>query len=134
MRSGRGEDLTFDHHKYANHTNLFTDLDAGVGTNIFLSGGGARLGRHCGAWSTWWNIRTERPVRFPAGWATDMISIVGVRSPGPAVTKAEGRWFEPIPPDRLEPQDLYQAQLERRLGTATSGRMIPEPVKPNRST
>ena len=49
VRRGRGEDLTFDHHKYANHANLFTDLDAGVGTNIFLSGGGAKLGRHCRA-------------------------------------------------------------------------------------
>jgi hypothetical protein len=69
VMDGRGEDLTFDHHKYANHANLFTDIDAGVGTNIFMSGGGAKLGRHCGAWTTWWNIRTERPVRFPAGWA-----------------------------------------------------------------
>jgi len=23
VRSGRGEDLTFDHHEYANHANLF---------------------------------------------------------------------------------------------------------------
>jgi hypothetical protein len=113
--NGRGEDLTFDHHKYANHANLFSDIDAGVGTNIFLSGGGAKLGRHCGAWTTWWNIRTDRPVRFPAGWATDMISIVGVRSEDPAVRDATGRWFEPIPPDRLHPTDLFQAQLKRRL-------------------
>ena len=125
VRSGRGEDLTFDHHKYANHANLFTDLDAGAGTNIFLSGGGAKLGLHCGAWSTWWNIRTERPVRFPAGWAPEMIQIIGVRSKDPAVTDAEGRWFEPITPARLQPRDLYQAQLERRLGTATSGKMAP---------
>ena len=61
VRSGRGEDLTFDHHKYANHANLFTDLDAGAGTNIFLSGGGAKLGRHCGAGHLL-DIRTERPV------------------------------------------------------------------------
>ena len=54
-----------------------------------------------------------------------MIQIIGVRSKDPAVTDAEGRWFEPITPARLQPRDLYQVQLERRLGTATSGRMAP---------
>ncbi len=117
VHDGRGEDLNFDHHKYANHANLFTDVDAGVGTNIFHSGGGAKLGRHCGAWTTWWNIRTARPVGFPAGWATDMINIVGVQSDAPSVTNAHGRWFEVIAPDRLRPVDLYEAQLSRRLGT-----------------
>lgn len=118
VRRGRGEDLRFDHHKYANHANLFSDIDAGVGTNIFFSGGGAKLGRHCGAWSTWWNIRTERAVRFPTGWAPDMIQLVGVRSDAPPLTRPDGPWFEPIPPDELQPQDIYQAQLRRRLGTA----------------
>ena len=117
VRDGRGEDLTFDHHKYANHANLFTDVDAGLGTNIFMSGGGAKLGRNCGAWTTWWNVRTDRPVRFPAGWATDMINIVGVRSDDQSVTNADGRWFEAISPGRLRPADLYEAQLKRRLDT-----------------
>jgi hypothetical protein len=115
--NGRGENLNFDHHKYANHANLFSDIDAGVGTDIFGCGGGAKLGRHCGAWTTWWNIRTDRPVRFPTGWATEMINIIGVRSDGPSVTNATGRWFELVPPDRLHPPNLYQAQLKRRLRT-----------------
>lgn len=115
VRKGRGEDLTFDHHKYANHANLFTDIDAGVGRDIFRSGGGANLGRHCGAWSTWWNIRTARPTKFPVGWAPDLIQIVGVHSDAPRVTDPTGRWFEPIPPAQLDPPDLYQAQLQRRL-------------------
>ena len=54
-----------------------------------------------------------------------MINIIGARSEGSAITNVEGRWFEPIRPDRLEPQDLYQAQLERRLGTAASGAKAP---------
>ncbi len=118
VRNGQGEDLTFDHHKYANHANLFSDVDAGVGTNIFRSGGGAKLGRHCGAWTTWWNIRTDRPVEFPAGWATEMINIIGVRTDGQGVTDPDGRWFEVIVPQRLRPRDLYEAQLKRRLAVS----------------
>ncbi len=115
VHKGRGEDLTFDHHKYANNSNLFSDIDAGVGTNIFRSGGGAKLGRHCGAWSTWWNIRTNHPIEFPAGWATDMINIVGVSSHAKSITNADGRWFEVTAPERLRPADLYESQLRRRL-------------------
>jgi hypothetical protein len=118
VHEGRGEDLTLDHHKYANHANLYTNIDAGIGTNIFLSGGGAKLGRHCGAWTTWWNIRTERPISFPAGWATDYINIVGVASEQPTETTSDARWFEVIAPEQLQPADLYKSQLERRLGAA----------------
>ncbi len=115
VRDGRGVDLAFDHHKYANHANLFTNIDAGVGANIFHSGGGSQLGRHCGAWTTWWNIRTVRSISFPAGWAPDRIQLVGVHSNKPAVTDPDGRWFEPIPPDQLVPQDLYEVQFDRRM-------------------
>ncbi len=115
VRRGRGDDLSFDHHKYANHANCFTDIDAGVGSNIFRSGGGAALGRHCGAWETWWNIRTDRPVKFPGGWATDRINLVGVKSDDKPITDPAGRWLEPIAPDRLAPRDIYEAQLKRRL-------------------
>jgi hypothetical protein len=117
VHHGRAEDLTCDHHKYANNSNLYTDIDAGEGTNIFRSGGGSKLGRHCGAWTTWWNIRTDRPVDFPTGWATDMINVVGVLADNVANVDLAGRWFEPIPPARLRPQDLYKSQLiMRQLG------------------
>jgi hypothetical protein len=122
VHSGRGIDLAFDHHKYANHANLFTDIDAGVGTNIFHSGGGAKLGRNCGAWSTWWNIRTQRPVRFPARWAPDMINIIGVRPKGKSQTALDGRWYEVIEPAKLRPPNLYEAQLKRRLGAMPPSR------------
>ena len=54
-----------------------------------------------------------------------MIQIIGVRSTDPAVTDSEGRWFEPITPARLHPRDLYQTQLERRLGTRHFGKNGP---------
>ncbi|MEQ8209221.1 MAG: glycosyl hydrolase family 28-related protein [Lacipirellulaceae bacterium] len=116
VRRGRAEDLTCDHHKYANHSNLYTNLNAGRGTNIFRSGGGAKRGRHAGAWNTWWNIRTRRPVKYPTGWAPEMINIVGVKSNEESQTATAGRWFETISPEQLRPEDLYESQLEKRLG------------------
>ena len=118
VRRGKGRDLAFDHHRYANHSNLFSCIDAGEGTNIYHSGGGSHRGRHCGAWTTFWNIRTRRPVPFPAGWAPDAIQVVGVVPRGKPVLDPEGRWFEPVDPEKLEPADLYEAQLHRRLQDA----------------
>ena len=46
------------------------------------------------------------------------MNLVGLPSNDPAVTDPTGRWFEPTDADRLEPANLYQAQLARRLKTA----------------
>ena len=114
---GRGVDLAFDHHKYANHANLYCDLDLGAGTRMFRSGGGADLGRHCGAWTTFWNIRAAQPQIWPQnGWSPDMINLIGVATDQPAEMNESGKWFEPIPPAQLQPQNLYEAQLRKRLG------------------
>ncbi len=48
FRRGRGVDVSFDHHKRAPHSNLFTNIDAGEGSRMHLCGGGAALGRHSG--------------------------------------------------------------------------------------
>lgn len=112
---GRGVDLAFDHHKYANHANLFCDIDLGAGTRMFRSGGGADLGRHCGAWTTFWNIRAAQPQIWPQrGWSPDMINLIGVATDQPAEMNKDAKWFEPIPPAQLHPQNLYEAQLQRR--------------------
>ena len=82
---------------------------------MFQSGGGAALGRHSGAFETFWGIRSRRPQRWPAGWGPDLMNIVGVRSDEKAHTTGDSRWFEPIDPNELSPRNLYWAQLERRL-------------------
>lgn len=113
---GKGPDVCFDHHCYANHANLFTDIDLGDGSRMFQSGGGAALGRHSGAWETFWNIRARRPQTWPRGWGPDLMNLVGVQTTQPSVTQPGGRWFEAIAPLALRPQNLYEAQLARRLG------------------
>jgi hypothetical protein len=44
-----------------------------------------------------------------------MMNLVALESNDAPVLDANGRWFEPISPARIEPKDLHQAQLARRL-------------------
>lgn len=113
--SGRGVDLCFDHHKRAPHANLFTDIDIGAGTRPWQSGGGADLGRHCGAWTTFWDIRAPRSFARRAGWSTELVNFVGVPLSDAASKDAEVVWIEPIAPGELRPANLHEAQLRRRL-------------------
>jgi len=46
-----------------------------------------------------------------------MMNFVGLPTCEAAVTEPSGRWFEPIDVDRLQPANLYQAQLAKRLKT-----------------
>jgi hypothetical protein len=123
--NGRGVDLALDHHRYAPHANLFTNLDAGEGSRLFQSGGGAELGWHCGAWETFWNIRTRQPQRWPGAgsrepWSCDRINLVGVVTQEPSRLDPQGRWLETIAPERLSPPNLYEAQLAARLKARTA--------------
>jgi hypothetical protein len=118
--NGRAVDLALDHHRYAPHANLFTNLDAGEGSRLFQSGGGAELGWHCAAWETFWNIRTAQSQRWPRGgssepWSCAQINLVGVTTSEPSTLDPQGRWFEAIASDQLAPANLYEAQLAARL-------------------
>lgn len=125
---GRGVDLCFDNHKRHPHANLFTDIDIGAGTRMYRSGGGADLGRHAGAWTTFWNIRSQRPQSWPAtNFGPDLMNFVGVETKDAPVLNQTGRWFEPVAPAQLQPQNLYQAQLDRRL--KATGANVPDGTK-----
>ncbi len=116
VSSGSGVDLALDHHCHGPHSNLFTDIDLGIGSRMFQSGGGASLGRHSGAFETFWNIRAERPQSWPSGWGPPQMNLVGVFSKAGSVTDANGRWFEVIETGQeLVPGNLHEAQLARRL-------------------
>ncbi|MEI8372849.1 MAG: glycoside hydrolase family 88 protein [Planctomycetota bacterium] len=115
---GRGVDLALDHHGYAPYENLFTDLDAGGGLRLWKCGGGANLGKHCGARGTFWNIRAERPQRYPdKRFGPLSMNLVAVQTDQPSEKNPAGKWFEAIDPRKLEPQNLHKAQLARRLAT-----------------
>ena len=114
---GRGVDLALDHHRYAPYENLFTDLDAGAGQRLWKCGGGADLGKHCGARGTFWNIRAARPLSYPPStFGPPSMNLVALETARPSETMPDGKWFEAIKPSEIQPRDLHAAQLSRRLG------------------
>lgn len=116
--NGRAVDLALDHHCRAPHANLYTQLDGGLGSRLFFSGGDEKLGWHCGAWETFWNIRTEQPQRWPGEtrkpWSCNLINLIGLSTNEPSTLDRTGRWLEAIRPDQLSPPNLYEAQLNHR--------------------
>jgi hypothetical protein len=113
---GRGVDLALDHHRYAPYENLFTEIDAGAGTRLWRCGGGAALGKHCGARGTFWNIRAARPLSYPPeDFGPPSMNLVALETRQPSETHPGAKWFEAIKPDDIRPQDLHGAQLQRRL-------------------
>lgn len=116
FKNGRGVDLTLDHHKKAPYQNLFANLDCGVGSNVWLCGGGAALGKHCGARGTFWGLKAEKNISPPPDrFGPPSMIFVGLTTDTPSTTDPDGVWWEAIPPAELTPIDLHAAQLQRRL-------------------
>jgi len=121
--AGSGVDVCFDHHKRAPFANLFTDIDIGQGTRMYQCGGGADLGKNAGAWTTFWNIRADRPQSWPPrSFGPAQMNLIGVFSEQPTVLEPNGKWFEPTDRGGVTPRDLHQAQVERRK---TSSNTLP---------
>ena len=114
--NGRGVDLSLDHHKKAPYENLFSQIDLGIGTRMWKSGGGRALGKHCGARGTFWNIRAKRNQKWPPkGFGPKILNLIGIQTDQPSLIKTNDKWFEAIDPAQLQPPDLHQAQLQYRL-------------------
>ncbi len=116
ISNGRGVDLNFDHHRRAPYENLFTNIHVGAGSRVWASSGGRALGRHCGARGTFWNLQADKPLRPPfRGFGPSSVNVVGVTTRRRSSTAPDGRWFEAIRPELLQPQNIHEAQLQRRL-------------------
>lgn len=111
---GRGVDLAMDHHREANYSSLFTDLECGAGTRPFYSGGSMDRGAHSGAYSTFWNIRASSPMPPPPPDFGPRLILVGVDTD--AAPRSDYQWtVERVRPGRLCPADLYEATRARRI-------------------
>lgn len=114
---GKGVDLSLDHHKLGPYENLFTNIDAGLGTRLWNSGGGRDLGKHCAARGTFWNITAKNPLQYPpAFFGPKSINVVALKTEQTGETEPEGKWFEAIFPEKIAPKNIHRAQLQKRLG------------------
>ncbi len=125
--NGSGPDLSLDHHKRAPYENLFSNLDLGKGSRVFLSGGHDGIGRHAGAGNTYWNLRSRSEVQLPEGFGPARQNFIGVKLRGRGKQDPEGLWVESIAPGKVEPPDLHAAQFARRTGAPSPSGAAPAP-------
>lgn len=119
FQKGKGVDLSLDHHKKAPYANLFSNVNCGLGTRIWNSGGGTNLGKHTAGWATFWNMTASGNMNYPStafGPASTM-NVVGLKTTQAQTISPTGKWFETMSPASLLPQNIYAAQLTRRIGT-----------------
>ena len=129
---GRGEDLSLDHHKYAPYANLFANLDAGAGTQLWVCGGGAALGKNTAAWGTFWNIRADRPLSWPPpSFCPDLTNLVGLTTDQPSVRLPQGRWLEAITPQQPPSSEHLASAAETAIGRVRMGSLSRRPALQN---
>lgn len=113
FRKVRGVDVNLDHHRWGPYENLFTNLDLGEGSRVWVSGGGGNRGKHTAAGATFWNLESKASIEPPGeDFGPPQINLVGLKIRGRSSREEEGRWVER---GSITPADLYQAQLEKRL-------------------
>lgn len=117
FRKGKGVDICIDHHNHDAGYNLFTNLDMGIGSRPYFSGG------KMGPWGvsiteTYWNITARKDLpynhvgRNTSGPKSKNNVAVGIKtSEVSALPDADDNWYETIDPHLLSPPDLYEAQM-----------------------
>ncbi|MGE0118019.1 MAG: glycosyl hydrolase family 28-related protein [Dongiaceae bacterium] len=123
IMNSTGVNLEFDHHGNINFENLVTNVYVGRGDNIYDSGGSKKAMPHAGARFTLWNVSNAACNLKEPGfglyglpWGPKQQNIVALCSSRPESLSPTGLWFEPIDPAKIQPQNLYLAQLNHRLG------------------
>lgn len=117
FQSGKGKDLAIDHHNHNQSNNLFTDLDAGIGSRLYRSGGNA-VPRGICTNEMFWNIRSQNTVMYCNQYDDSTMHsknnvCVGLNTSLPSIFgDAHNNWFETVQPLQLFPQNLYKAQLK----------------------
>ena len=107
-----------DQHGAAPYASLYTEIVITEHAGDLFKSGGGRRDEPNGARATMWNIvalKDNFPRSIPAE-KFPMMNLVGLEAWQPQQPD-KGLWIERWPGPQTSPQNLYQAQLQRRLGT-----------------
>ena len=110
--NGRGVDLNMDHHREANYSSLFSNLDCGVGQRPFDSGGSSNRGAHSGAYSTFWNVHAAGELKLPSPDFGPRLNFIGMQL-NQTSKPSSYDWF--VEAGRICPLELHAAMKARRL-------------------
>lgn len=112
MKGSAANSMDFDHHGGGTYENLFTEIHLGKADRMWNSSGSATTG----ARETFWNI-TAKPSSYakplPRSWP--QVNLIGWPTDSPSSMDPVKNWLEAIPPEKLSPANLHEAQLSRRL-------------------
>jgi len=118
---GRGDNLRMDHHRAAPYATLWTELDCGAGTAPFVSGGSSNRGPHSAAYDMQWNVRAAAAMELPSDDFGPRLSFVGFQTDATEARSRFDWWLETTDPDEIEPANIWEAMVERRLGPDDPG-------------
>ncbi|MBW2522796.1 MAG: hypothetical protein JRI23_01410, partial [Deltaproteobacteria bacterium] len=118
---GRGDNLRMDHHCAAPYQTLWTELDTGLGTTPFVSGGRSDRCPHTASYDTLWNIRAAADMDLPADDYGPRMNFVGFQTAATTASSPYDWWFEDIEPGALQPANLWEAMCERRFPSSAGG-------------
>ncbi len=113
--NGKGINICFDHHKVAPYGNCFTNIDIGIGSRPWWTGGASGLGKSGAALATFWGLQSAKPLNLPpVSFSPNLINLVGISTTATSITEKEGKWVES---GVIYPLNIYEAQVAKRLGT-----------------
>jgi hypothetical protein len=116
--NGSGQDLNMDHHREANYSSLFSNLDCGECTRPFNSGGSADRGAHSGAYSTFWNVHGAGDLDLPPNDFGPLLNFVGLSLK--SEVPSPNQWL--IESGRRCPGELHEEMRRKRVGPVEKGR------------
>ncbi|KAI8466265.1 MAG: hypothetical protein J3K34DRAFT_460951 [Monoraphidium minutum] len=104
---GYGHDLNLDHHRSAPWSNLWTNLNAGLGTRVFEASGDLSWGTHTARFSTFHNLRSQLSFLLPPVNFGPQMTFIGLPTDDPTDPRDQDWWVEEL--ERSYPPNLYNA-------------------------
>ena len=113
-----GGNIALDHHGRAPFDNLFVELEVGDGKRVWMCGGDSTDHPESGRYEVFWNLSSTNFI-LPPTWARQAV-IAGINTTAAAPVYTAAYSLEGQSANEITPQNIYKAQLGRRICGGTS--------------